>query len=286
MLRLDPRFPLIWRTPTSLQLGSVHPVVTLDSTTPNVERAIAVLREGAPPATLRAMGRQWHLADDELDALLTRLEPALELASDPSTRPRVVVEGSIAGSDEIRRALGDAWDVDEANGAHPNLVVIVANFVTPLAVAGHWLRRDVPHLCVTLDESGADVGPLVVPGMTPCLHCLDEQRRRDDDCWTAIATQLLFAAPPHASSELRFRVASEVARVAREWHDHSVTPRARIRVALSDDRARPDGDGVVHRPQRTSDFRFSDECQCRALRENVSEFAIHRETRTMLPTTS
>ena len=42
-----------------------------------------------------------------------------------------------------------------------------------------------PHLSVTVQESGIDVGPLVVPGLTPCLECLDRQLADGDSTWHA-----------------------------------------------------------------------------------------------------
>ncbi|MCQ1999302.1 ThiF family adenylyltransferase [Arthrobacter zhaoxinii] len=43
----------------------------------------------------------------------------------------------------------------------------------------------VPRLILTAQEGGWDVGPLVVPGLTPCLECLDRHRADTDPGWYA-----------------------------------------------------------------------------------------------------
>ncbi|MBO0897844.1 ThiF family adenylyltransferase [Arthrobacter sunyaminii] len=43
--------------------------------------------------------------------------------------------------------------------------------------------REHPLLSVTVHEAGIDVGPLVVPGLTPCLECLELQLIDGDSTW-------------------------------------------------------------------------------------------------------
>ena len=279
MPRLNPKLPLLWRTPTSCQFGSLSPVAVLRDTTVNEERALAVLREGTSLGTLRALAAQWYMAPTELDDLLVRVAPALEPEPQLAPRRRVSVVGCDTGRAEIVRALRDEWEVVDSAGdtssavAAVDLVIILANYVLPLATAGAWLRRDTPHVLVVFDEQSAYVGPLIMPGLTPCAHCIDEQRRVNDDCWPAIATQLMFAQRPEISTALRFRVACDVLTLARLWRDEKRVHSARFRVTEStseDDR----------------DARFSVECQCRDLTGTESASADSRVSQTKTPTTS
>ncbi len=254
-------------------------MAVLRDTTVNEERALAVLREGTSLATLRALAAQWHMSPTELDDLLERLAPALEPEPQLVPQRRVSVVGCETGRTEIVRALRDEWEVVDSTGdassavSTVDLVIILANFVVPLATAGAWLRRDTPHVLVVFDEQSALVGPLIVPGLTPCAHCIDEQRRVDDDCWPAIATQLLFAQRPDTTTALRFRVACEVLKLVQLWHNQKPVHSSRLRVTEStseDDR----------------DARFSVECQCRALTGTGSASADSRVSQTKTPTTS
>ena len=47
-----------------------------------------------------------------------------------------------------------------------------------------------PRLVLTTQEGGWDIGPLVVPGVTPCLECLDRHRADTDPGWYAAVEAL------------------------------------------------------------------------------------------------
>jgi bacteriocin biosynthesis cyclodehydratase domain-containing protein len=51
--------------------------------------------------------------------------------------------------------------------------------------------RDRPHLPVVVRETTALVGPLVVPGRTPCCRCVELARGDRDPAWPALSAQLL-----------------------------------------------------------------------------------------------
>lgn len=49
---------------------------------------------------------------------------------------------------------------------------------------------DRAHLAVSVREGRGVVGPLVLPGVSSCLHCHDLHRRDRDPVWPRIAAQL------------------------------------------------------------------------------------------------
>ncbi|HEY9524598.1 MAG TPA: thiamine biosynthesis protein ThiF, partial [Thermopolyspora sp.] len=77
------------------------------------------------------------------------------------------------------------------DGARPPDLVVLAP-VTPLdgVLAGELAERGVPHLLTAAFEGRGSVGPLVLPGRTCCLRCLDLTRRDRDPAWPAISRQL------------------------------------------------------------------------------------------------
>ncbi len=52
------------------------------------------------------------------------------------------------------------------------------------------MRERVPHLAVSASEAIGVVGPLVIPGLTACLRCLDLARADRDPAWPLILAQL------------------------------------------------------------------------------------------------
>jgi bacteriocin biosynthesis cyclodehydratase domain-containing protein len=57
------------------------------------------------------------------------------------------------------------------------------------AVAESLGRAGVPHLPAQVEGALGVVGPLVLPGRTPCLRCLDMVRASADEGWPAVAAQ-------------------------------------------------------------------------------------------------
>ncbi|WP_312180875.1 ThiF family adenylyltransferase [Arthrobacter sp.] len=72
----------------------------------------------------------------------------------------------------------------QLTAAGADLAVLAGDQPGPLlSLAG--VERERPHLTVTVQQYGYQVGPLVVPGATPCLGCLDRHRGDADPGWYA-----------------------------------------------------------------------------------------------------
>lgn len=53
-----------------------------------------------------------------------------------------------------------------------------------------WMARDVAHISIVFDESGAQVSPMIHPGVTACLACIEKHRLANEKNWDIIAPQL------------------------------------------------------------------------------------------------
>lgn len=95
----------------------------------------------------------------------------------------VVVDGWGPVADEVLaqlrrcgvRVRGGPHAADAAElvapGEVPAAVVLVAQGRAPGWAGAPWQARGVPHLPVVLGPGDLVVGPLVLPGRTPCLRC-------------------------------------------------------------------------------------------------------------------
>lgn len=72
----------------------------------------------------------------------------------------------------------------------PTLTVLVDQGVADPVRHHRLTETDQPHLSVVAREASVLVGPLVLPGCTACLHCLDLHRTDLDPLWPQVATQL------------------------------------------------------------------------------------------------
>ena len=216
VLKLDPRIPLVWRDPFSLQFGVAAPVAVLRDVSPAVERMIASLASGISRSGLSMIGRAAGATDAEVESLLDRIAPAL-LSDVTQPASTVLVVGTGSTADAIAADLAAtghrvlvARDAATAAAQACDFAVIVAHYVIAPELHGLWLRRDLPHLPVVISDSETVVGPVIEPGVGPCLYCLQRYRTQTDASWPAIATQL---ANRRAASESPL-LASEAAALA------------------------------------------------------------------------
>jgi hypothetical protein len=87
-----------------------------------------------------------------------------------------------------------------------------------------WLMRaGVPHLAVAADEAIGVVGPLVRPGQTACLRCLDITRASLDPAWPLILAQVTgrAAEPAACDAALVTAVAAQAAGQALAFLDRA-----------------------------------------------------------------
>lgn len=208
VLRLVPDLPLLWRTPTSVQVGS-EPVVVLEDVSEGEDRLLATLGAGISETGYAMLARTLGVSPAASDALLEALGPVL-VTDPPESLPRVAVLGDSVLARSVAGLLSSAGVLGAADDSA--LVVLVADWV--LAPADHlaWLNRDVPHLPVVVSERSIAVGPLVEPGDGPCLYCVHLARIEADPSWPAVATQLLGRAAREIPELERVEAAAFVTR--------------------------------------------------------------------------
>ncbi|GII80930.1 hypothetical protein Sru01_59120 [Sphaerisporangium rufum] len=103
-------------------------------------------------------------------------------------------DGAVAAARRVASGV-NAWTGRTAarltdGGRRPDLVVLAP--VGPLdpVVIRDLVSMDIPHLLVTAGEGVGSVGPLVIPGRTACLRCLELIRRDRDPSWPAVGMRL------------------------------------------------------------------------------------------------
>lgn len=249
---IDRRYPVVWRSPSCLQIGVDRAVCVFLRVRPLEEKIIAALIRGISRGGLELIARSCGENLDALDALLRRLAPVLSKTSSSVTAaPRQVMLDGAGTTIEtlaifLRAAgIGVTSLPEYQRGAEreelprPDLVVIAAHFVIEPHRHELWLRRDVPHLPIIFGDQRITVGPLVEPGRTPCIRCLDLTRLDIDAAWIAIASQL---AGRQAASEIP-RLSWKSAMIAA----HIVVDRF-ISPSFLGSNASGDSRGVAHPP--------------------------------------
>jgi hypothetical protein len=89
----------------------------------------------------------------------------------------------------VERAAPEVRTRDD--GAVPDLVILTGPVLPDLT--GGLMRDRVPHLAVWAGEAIGIVGPLVRPGRSACLRCVDLRKAEGDPQWPKILAQATFA---------------------------------------------------------------------------------------------
>ena len=215
MMRIDPALSLMWRTPTTVQIGFPTPVVIAELT-PVEEHLLVALRAGCNSTAFYGLGRTLGLSEQACDAFAARMRPSFETRR--SSRLRVGIDGIGRCAETLVRLLSQSFDVRSvtaadvsherlaadtrvhsqqraraartSDGWRPEIVVIIANYALTGARAGVWLRREIPHLAVILGDRTSRIGPLVHAGDGPCLSCVEMHAMDADPARAAMLAQL------------------------------------------------------------------------------------------------
>ena len=260
ILRLDPRWTLVWRDPFTLQVGVDPSAVVLESVSSAEERIVAALTVGI---TRAGLGVIVHGRDDLIDDLLRRLAPAL-YSGGGAARAGTVAHVGLTGEGRVfdltARLLDDsglttslARSPSQLPSGDYDVGLVIARGVVPPDANAFWLRRDVPHLAAVVGDGAVRLGPLVEPGVGPCLVCVELHRRDADPAWPAIAAQLLTHPPHDAPAPLAADVAATIARHVLRRLSGSVATATVLRIT-------PDGSRVERAVSRHP------ECGCGGLR--------------------
>jgi hypothetical protein len=114
----------------------------------------------------------------------------------------------------------------------PDLVVLAGPWHPELPAA--LVSACLPHLALSAAEAIGTVGPLVVPGRSACLRCLDLARTDRDPAWPLILAQVAGRAadPPACDTVLATAVAAQAAAQVLQFVDRAAPAGAVLNATL------------------------------------------------------
>jgi hypothetical protein len=98
----------------------------------------------------------------------------------------VGTDRAVAIARAVRRVAPEVRTADDAR-RRPDLAVIIG-WPDPLLAAA-LVRDRIPHLVVRAEEAIGVVGPLVLPGRSACVRCVDLSKAARDPAWPRILAQ-------------------------------------------------------------------------------------------------
>ena len=148
-----------------------------------------------------------------------------ELLDQQTGRKRSRSDRGTSDREEARVVIGPHWShivgrsttgASRDPGRQP-LLTVLSSDTTEIdrALTDTLLRADQPHLVVRPWLGGVLVGPLVVPGLTACLSCLDLIRAGADPAWTQLLAQLVRRADRPDPTALNWAAATTTIQLIR-----------------------------------------------------------------------
>jgi bacteriocin biosynthesis cyclodehydratase domain-containing protein len=173
--------------PDLLSLSLLHPAPGEATRVMRARRAISVEvlgagRVGATVATLLAAAGIGHLDIDDDGPLRT---------ADVAPGGLRTAAGAAGTRGAQARRLLSAVTTHRNRSPHPPAASVLAPTTALLAPELLARTRARPHLPVLIRETTAVIGPLVVPGRTPCCRCVELARGDRDPAWPSLSAQLL-----------------------------------------------------------------------------------------------
>lgn len=128
----------------------------------------------------------------------------------------------------VRISAGSPWSTissatDHRTGsdllATPDITVVASDRLdVDRMLTDALLRADQPHLLARSTWDGVVVGPLVVPGRTPCVRCTDLVRCELDPDWPALLSQLCRTSGTASEPQLGWAAGVTVTQVLGALH--------------------------------------------------------------------
>ena len=148
-----------------------------------------LLASGFSHCKIISRDRGIQLARDTRTTPLSARRPSKRV--EPSDIYGLTMRNSDIGRDihdvmqDIRKSSSLLY-FDNLSIPHTPDFIISAESTAP-ELSQRWISEAIAHIAITdLEESFIEVGPLVIPGATPCLHCVGLARTRDNPIYRDI----------------------------------------------------------------------------------------------------
>lgn len=130
------------------------------------------------------------ISHDELKVDSANLGPT-GFPSQLQGQPRIEALRSLLAASPNNSRVTTGKKMTEKQLAKIDCAVLIAHQVIEPKRYSTWLNRDVPHVLVTFDAQEVAISPMILPGQTACLYCLEIQRTNKNPQWPVIASQLI-----------------------------------------------------------------------------------------------
>ena len=210
-IRIDPSIPVVWRDSETVQVGLDPERARLGPLDLSGARGVAELVRGTSLTRLASVVGGEHAARSLIESCgdVFHRTPRAAL-------PRLAVVGVAPATDTIARTwVGStrstvvAGSSSDITAVDVDFVLLVSHFVVSPIDVQPWLGRDIAHCAIVFGESSVRIGPVVNPGETACIRCVELAHIDGDPSWSAVAPQMWRRTAAADSVDLAIHAAAE-----------------------------------------------------------------------------
>lgn len=218
MYKLFSAVPIVWRSPSCMQLGVDAPVL-LEGLTQGDKDLLSLLKSGISEKDFFTHAESLGIPSGRVYRLLSLLSEAGALEPPHPTEgslrpahhvhamsaclnlnPQEVAENlvnyTVAVIGSLRTHMERALELLglpvrpctqlEHIGGFKNPFVVLAGMWVPDILGGEYLvDQNINHLSLVIGEAQAEISHVVVPGVTPCISCTAKYRMAEDSDWAS-----------------------------------------------------------------------------------------------------
>lgn len=262
--RIKTRRPLLWRTPHSLQVGVDPPQIVLDEVPLSAAPMIHALHEGVKAEGIEVLARSLRVPPLQIWNMVEQLSGSFD-PDTPPMNPRFGITGSSRALAEMARVLR-GLGCDVTVGEHPrdaldhqlDGLILVADYLAHPDWVSTLTRLRTPHTPVVFSDRTIEVGPVIRPGITPCLSCREGYLRSRDPHWLHLGSQLWNQTSPLSNPRGAWQAALATAVLLAIPDFASIMPRLSAPGMVL--RLNPESFELSHH-----ELPFDPECHCRGL---------------------
>jgi hypothetical protein len=218
VLRIDPRLPLVWQTPSTLQIGVDPPRVVVEDLSEGALILLEALVTGVTQPGAELLAREAGVCTLESNRVLHALQPVF-ITKTELPLPTFALLGQSAQRGVMTthlRALGHSVALTHNQKPRATETVLVGNYVLDPALYQQCISIDLAHTPVVFQDQSVVVGPRVTPGSGPCLHCVWENAVARAPHHGAVMSQLWRRSAPADTAEMALLATTQVLELVRK----------------------------------------------------------------------
>lgn len=253
VLKLNPDIPAVWLSPQTLRFGFDAPLLVLEELNTGEEKLVALLQHGTTSAAYRMLAERLGVSAESAETLLRALNPLfLPFQAPPPVTTRLIGDPALidAFSALFPKELeeGEVGPARRKDQAQLPLTVSLSRFLAFSSLGQEPLSNNIPHLPIVLGDQSVWVGPVILPGIVPCLFCIE---RAEVEREPHLATMIVQLLEPRTQANdpalLRFAAALTAERISSFRLGKASNVACRI---------------TVSGHQQFTEYGFSSECLC------------------------